>query len=121
PSWWTVSPVGANICACLCVCRLYNETCEEQLPYQTDPMMCCTKNNVPLISFVKCGTLTPESGFFCLMCVAGSFMVMLIGLLRYAHWIEKHENCKFNRAGLFTGRICAIGFIMVGSFEVITI
>ncbi|XP_029934474.1 transmembrane protein 150A-like isoform X1 [Myripristis murdjan] len=95
---------------------LYNESCEEQLPFQTGPVLCCTLDNVPLIS--KCGTLPPESCFFSLICSTGSFMVMLIGLLRYAHVIEKHQNCVLNTAGLSTGWICAAGLIMVGNFQV---
>ncbi|KAG7232356.1 hypothetical protein INR49_008945 [Caranx melampygus] len=81
----------------------YNESCEEQLPLQRGPELCCTLDNVPLIS---------------LICSTGSFMVMLIGLLRYAHVIEKHQNCVLNTAGLSTGWICAAGLIMVGNFQV---
>uniref|UniRef100_A0A669DWW6 Transmembrane protein 150A n=1 Tax=Oreochromis niloticus TaxID=8128 RepID=A0A669DWW6_ORENI len=66
----------------------------------------------------KCGTLPPESCFFSLICSTGSFMVMLIGLLRYAHVIEKHQNCILNTAGLSTGWLCAAGLIMVGNFQV---
>ncbi|XP_026171713.1 transmembrane protein 150A-like isoform X2 [Mastacembelus armatus] len=147
---------------------LYNESCEEQLPLQRGPVLCCTLENIPLIS--KCGTLPPESCFFSLICSTGSFMeaehtgpqmtqtfqivrahfleestsgptwlhncmmknvpssrvrvfvpvavVMLIGLLRYAHVIEKHQNCVLNTAGLSTGWICAAGLIMVGNFQV---
>ncbi|KAM4525059.1 transmembrane protein 150A-like [Odontesthes bonariensis] len=95
---------------------LYNESCEEQLPLQRGPVLCCTLDNIPLIS--KCGTLPPESCFFSLICSTGSFMVMLIGLLRYAHVIEKHQNCVLNTAGLSTGWICAAGLIMVGNFQV---
>uniref|UniRef100_A0A3Q1AJB6 CWH43-like N-terminal domain-containing protein n=1 Tax=Amphiprion ocellaris TaxID=80972 RepID=A0A3Q1AJB6_AMPOC len=95
---------------------LYNESCEEPLPLQRGPVLCCTLDNIPLIS--KCGTLPPESCFFSLICSTGSFMVMLIGLLRYAHVIEKHQNCVLNTAGLSTGWICAAGLIMVGNFQV---
>ncbi|AWP18118.1 putative transmembrane protein 150A-like [Scophthalmus maximus] len=95
---------------------LYNESCEELLPVQTGPVLCCTLDNVPLIS--KCGTLPPESCFFSLICSSGSFMAMLIGLLRYAHVIEKHQNCVLNMAALSTGWICATGLIMVGNFQV---
>ncbi|XP_068592887.1 transmembrane protein 150A-like isoform X2 [Cebidichthys violaceus] len=95
---------------------LYNESCEEQLPLQRGPVLCCTLDNIPLIS--KCGTLPPESCFFSLICSTGSFMVMLIGLLRYAHVIEKHQNCVLNTAGLSTAWICAAGLIMVGNFQV---
>nr|XP_046232833.1 transmembrane protein 150A-like isoform X2 [Scatophagus argus]XP_046232834.1 transmembrane protein 150A-like isoform X2 [Scatophagus argus]XP_046232835.1 transmembrane protein 150A-like isoform X2 [Scatophagus argus]XP_046232836.1 transmembrane protein 150A-like isoform X2 [Scatophagus argus] len=95
---------------------LYNASCEEQLPLQRGPVLCCTLDNIPLIS--KCGTLPPESCFFSLICSTGSFMVMLIGLLRYAHVIEKHQNCVLNTAGLSTAWICAAGLIMVGNFQV---
>ncbi|XP_078794041.1 transmembrane protein 150A isoform X3 [Oryzias latipes] len=94
---------------------LYNESCVEPLPLQRSPVLCCTLDNVPLIS--KCGTLPPESCFFSLVCSTGSFMVMLVGLLRYAHVIEKHHNCVLNTAGLSTGWICAAGLIMVGNFQ----
>lgn len=95
---------------------LYNESCEEELHLQRGPVLCCTLDNIPLIS--KSGTMPPESCFFSLICSTGSFMVMLIGLLRYAHVIEKHQNCILNTAGLSTGWICAAGLIMVGNFQV---
>nr|XP_020460427.1 transmembrane protein 150A-like isoform X2 [Monopterus albus] len=95
---------------------LYNESCAEQLPLQTGPVLCCTPDNIPLIS--KCGSLPPESCFFSLICSTGSFLVMLIGLLHYAHVIEKHRNCVLNTASLSTGWICAAGLIMVGNFQV---
>lgn len=44
--------------------------------------------------------------------------VMVIVLLRYAHVIEKHQNCILNTASLSTGWICAAGLIMVGNFQV---
>uniref|UniRef100_A0A668U5P6 CWH43-like N-terminal domain-containing protein n=1 Tax=Oreochromis aureus TaxID=47969 RepID=A0A668U5P6_OREAU len=94
---------------------VYNESCVEPLPLQRGPVLCCTLDNIPLIS--KCGTLPPESCFFSLICSTGSFMVMLIGLLRYAHVIEKHQNCILNTAGLSTGWLCAAGLIMVGNFQ----
>ncbi|XP_042289858.1 transmembrane protein 150A-like isoform X3 [Thunnus albacares] len=95
---------------------LYNQSCEEELYLQSGPTLCCTLDNVPLIS--KCGTLPPESCFFSLICSTGSFMVMVIVLLRYAHVIEKHQNCVLNTASLSTGWICAAGLIMVGNFQV---
>ncbi|KAJ8402799.1 hypothetical protein AAFF_G00364710 [Aldrovandia affinis] len=95
---------------------LYNQSCEEELSVQRGPVLCCTLDNVPLIS--KCGTLPPESCFFSLICSTGSFIVMVIVLLRYAHVIEKHQNCVLNTAGLSTGWICAAGLIMVGNFQV---
>uniref|UniRef100_A0A8C8I7W7 Zgc:154058 n=1 Tax=Oncorhynchus tshawytscha TaxID=74940 RepID=A0A8C8I7W7_ONCTS len=94
---------------------LYNQSCEEELYLQSGPTLCCTLDNVPLIS--KCGTLPPESCFFSLICSTGSFMVIVIVLLRYAHVIEKHQNCVLNTAGLSTGWICAAGLIMVGNFQ----
>ncbi|KAL4612932.1 transmembrane protein 150A-like isoform X1 [Arapaima gigas] len=95
---------------------VYNLSCEEDLSLQRGPVLCCTLNNVPLIS--KCGSLPPESCFFSLICSTSSFMVMLIGLLRYAHVIEKHNNCILNTAALSMGWICAAGLIMVGNFQV---
>ncbi|XP_041938374.1 transmembrane protein 150A-like [Alosa sapidissima] len=94
----------------------YNQSCEQPLHLQTDPVLCCTLDNVPLIS--KCGALPPESCLFSLICSTGSFMVMLISLLRYAHVIDKHQNCILNTAGLSTGWMCATGLIMVGHFQV---
>lgn len=95
---------------------MYNQSCEVDLPMQRGPTLCCTLDNVPLIS--KCGTLPPESCFFSLICSTGSFIVMVIVLLRYAHVIEKHQNCLLNTASLSTGWICAAGLIMVGNFQV---
>ncbi|XP_035263017.1 transmembrane protein 150A-like isoform X1 [Anguilla anguilla] len=95
---------------------VYNESCEEKLSLQGGPVLCCTLDNVPLIS--KCGTLPPESCFFSLICSTGSFMVMVIGLLRYGLVVEKYQNCVLNTAGLSTGWICAAGLIMVGNFQV---
>uniref|UniRef100_A0A1A7X9C4 CWH43-like N-terminal domain-containing protein n=2 Tax=Iconisemion striatum TaxID=60296 RepID=A0A1A7X9C4_9TELE len=95
---------------------LYNASCEDQLPLQGGPELCCTLDRIPLIS--KCGTLPPESCFFSLICSTGSFLVMLISLLHYAHVIEKHQNCLLNTASLSTGWICAAGLIMVGNFQV---
>lgn len=43
---------------------------------------------------------------------------MVIVLLRYAHVIEKHQNCVLNTASLCTGWICGAGLIMVGNFQV---
>ncbi|KAM8836315.1 uncharacterized protein AB9W97_002073 isoform 1-T1 [Spinachia spinachia] len=51
---------------------LYNESCEEPLGLQRGAVLCCTLDNIPLIS--KCGTLPPESCFFSLICSTGSFM-----------------------------------------------
>ncbi|KAJ8264539.1 hypothetical protein GJAV_G00150460 [Gymnothorax javanicus] len=95
---------------------VYNESCEEMLSLQSGPVLCCTLDNVPLIS--KCGTLPPESCFFSLICSTGSFVVVVIGLLRYCLVVEKYQNCVLNTAGLSTGWICAAGLIMVGNFQV---
>uniref|UniRef100_A0A674M8Z6 Zgc:154058 n=1 Tax=Takifugu rubripes TaxID=31033 RepID=A0A674M8Z6_TAKRU len=100
----------------VCRCRLYNQSCEEELFLQSGADLCCTLDNVPLIS--KCGALPPESCFFSLICSTGSFMVMMIVLLRYAHVIEKHQNCVLNTASLSTGWICAAGLIVLGNFQV---
>lgn len=43
---------------------------------------------------------------------------MTIVLLRYAHVIEKHQNCVLNTASLSTGWICAAGLIVLGNFQV---
>lgn len=53
--------------------------------------------------------------------VSPCLSVMLIGLLRYAHVIEKHQNGILNTAGLSTAWICAAGLIMVGNFQVLTL
>nr|XP_020458837.1 transmembrane protein 150A-like isoform X1 [Monopterus albus]XP_020458838.1 transmembrane protein 150A-like isoform X1 [Monopterus albus]XP_020458839.1 transmembrane protein 150A-like isoform X1 [Monopterus albus]XP_020458840.1 transmembrane protein 150A-like isoform X1 [Monopterus albus]XP_020458841.1 transmembrane protein 150A-like isoform X1 [Monopterus albus]XP_020458842.1 transmembrane protein 150A-like isoform X1 [Monopterus albus]XP_020458843.1 transmembrane protein 150A-like isofor len=95
---------------------LYNQSCEEELHLQSGPTLCCTLDNVPLIS--KCGNLPPESCFLSLICNTGSFMVIVIVLLRYAHVIEKHQNGVLNTASLSMGWISAAGLIMVGNFQV---
>ncbi|KAK6487395.1 transmembrane protein 150A-like [Huso huso] len=95
---------------------VYNLSCKVGLAEQEGPEFCCTPDNIPLVS--KCGTLPPESCLFSLICSVGSFMVMVVGLLRYAHVIEKHQNCVLNTAALSTGWICAAGLIVVGNFQV---
>ncbi|XP_035605042.1 transmembrane protein 150A-like isoform X2 [Oncorhynchus keta] len=116
-SIWVIIPISLPVLTITGIwVVLYNQSCEEKLSLQRGPELCCTLDNVPLIS--KCGTLPPESCFFSLICSTGSFMVILIGLLRYAHVIEKHQNCVLNTAGLSTGWICAAGLIMVGNFQV---
>lgn len=59
--------------------------------------------------------------FLVLLCPVMVPSVMLIGLLRYAHVIEKHENSILNTFGLLTAWICAAGLIMVGNFQVATL
>lgn len=51
------------------------------------------------------------------MCVPRAVVAVIV-LLRYAHVIEKHQNCVLNMASLSTGWICAAGLIMVGNFQV---
>ncbi|KAF3853964.1 hypothetical protein F7725_014652 [Dissostichus mawsoni] len=119
---------------------LYNESCEEQLPLQRGPVLCCTLDNIPLIS--KCGTLPPESCFFSLICSTGSFMVfvlkalpLLFDVVLQRNWVwwmnvvwgaadhrcsvsEKHQNCilAHTAAALAPGSCCRL--IMVGNFQV---
>uniref|UniRef100_A0A8D0DJ99 CWH43-like N-terminal domain-containing protein n=1 Tax=Salvator merianae TaxID=96440 RepID=A0A8D0DJ99_SALMN len=90
---------------------IYNQSCE-----LNSPVSCCTLDHVPLVS--KCGTFPPESCFFSLICSLGSFMVMLVGLLRYAHVIEHYGSSLLNTLGLAAGWICAAGLIVVGNFQV---
>lgn len=45
-------------------------------------------------------------------------LVMLVGLLRYAHVIEHYGSSLLNTLGLASGWICAAGLIMVGNFQV---
>ncbi|XP_036427774.1 transmembrane protein 150A-like [Colossoma macropomum] len=95
---------------------VYNSSCEERLVVQTGPFLCCTLDNIPLIS--KCGAFPPESCLFSLLCSIGSFMVMLIGLLRYAQVIHRQQNSLLNMLGLCTGWLCAAGLTVVGNFQV---
>ncbi|XP_030629100.1 transmembrane protein 150A [Chanos chanos] len=95
---------------------VYNQSCEEPLSMQRGPELCCTLDNIPLIS--KCGTFPPESCCFSLICSAGSFMVIVIGLLRYAQVIHKHYQSLLNTAALSAGWLCATGLLLVGNFQV---
>ncbi|XP_025906193.1 transmembrane protein 150A [Nothoprocta perdicaria] len=89
----------------------YNQSCG-----MDGPGLCCTLDHIPLVS--KCGTLPPESCFFSLICSLGSFMVILVGLLRYAHVLECCGPSLLNTLGLATGWVCAAGLTMVGNFQV---
>ncbi|XP_055576768.1 transmembrane protein 150A isoform X3 [Falco cherrug] len=89
----------------------YNQSCGVD-----GPGSCCTLDHIPLVS--KCGTLPPESCFFSLICSLGSFMVILVGLLRYAHLLERLGPSLLNTLGLATGWVCAAGLTMVGNFQV---
>lgn len=91
--------------------RNYNQSCGVD-----GPGSCCTLDHIPLVS--KCGTLPPESCFFSLICSLGSFMVILVGLLRYAHVLERVGPSLLNTLGLATGWLCAAGLTMVGNFQV---
>ncbi|KAM6346868.1 transmembrane protein 150A isoform 1-T1 [Alca torda] len=91
--------------------RNYNQSCGVD-----SPGSCCTLDHIPLVS--KCGTLPPESCFFSLICSLGSFMVILVGLLRYAHLLERLGPSLLNTLGLATGWVCAAGLTMVGNFQV---
>ncbi|NP_001002141.1 Transmembrane protein 150A-like [Danio rerio] len=95
---------------------VYNSTCEKSLDLQRGSDLCCTLDNIPLIS--KCGGVPPESCWFSLLCSAASFIVIVIGLLRYAQLIHKHTNSVLNIEGLFAGWLCAAGLMIVGNFQV---
>ncbi|XP_058262629.1 transmembrane protein 150A-like isoform X4 [Hemibagrus wyckioides] len=95
---------------------VYNASCEEPLVKQSKQFLCCTLDDVPLIS--KCGVLPPESCWFSLLCSTGSFMLMLIGLLRYAQVMEQQkQDSVLNLIGLCSGWLCAAGLGMVGNFQ----
>uniref|UniRef100_A0A3Q4B7A6 CWH43-like N-terminal domain-containing protein n=1 Tax=Mola mola TaxID=94237 RepID=A0A3Q4B7A6_MOLML len=105
-----VCPVGNWYCT---KCVGGGAVCGTVLVYSISPhLFLC------ILSYSKCGALPPESCFFSLICNTGSFMVMTIVLLRYAHVIEKHQNCVLNTASLSTGWICAAGLIVLGNFQV---
>uniref|UniRef100_A0A671TEB7 Zgc:154058 n=1 Tax=Sinocyclocheilus anshuiensis TaxID=1608454 RepID=A0A671TEB7_9TELE len=113
-SLWMILPVSLpalTITGIWVVCLNYSGYIVKKKPWASN--LC---SDVLICS--KCGTLPPESCFFSLICSTGSFMVMVIVLLRYAHVIEKHQNCVLNTASLSTGWICAAGLIMVGNFQV---
>ncbi|XP_069741801.1 transmembrane protein 150A isoform X2 [Narcine bancroftii] len=93
----------------------YNDSCNENFA-QDELKRCCTLDNIPLVS--KCGTFPPESCLFSLICSIGSFMVMLLGLLRYAQVMERHRRSLLNIAALITCWSCAAGLIIVGNFQV---
>ncbi|XP_051958676.1 transmembrane protein 150A-like [Xyrauchen texanus] len=95
---------------------VYNSSCETSLVHQSGSDLCCTLDSVPLIS--KCGDVPPESCWFSLLCSAASFMVIVIGLLRYAHVIHKKSNSVLNIEGLCAGGLCATGLMIVGNFQV---
>uniref|UniRef100_A0ACB8F7I6 Uncharacterized protein n=1 Tax=Sphaerodactylus townsendi TaxID=933632 RepID=A0ACB8F7I6_9SAUR len=90
--------------------QIYNQSCELE-----SSIFCCTLDHIPLVS--KCGNSPPESCFFSLICSLGSFMVMLVGLLRYAQVLEHCGSSLLNTLGLAAGWTCAAGLIMVGSFQ----
>ncbi|XP_057214910.1 transmembrane protein 150A-like [Triplophysa rosa] len=95
---------------------VYNSTCQSPLTLQSTSDLCCTLDNIPLIS--KCGGVPPESCWFSLLCTASSFMVIVIGVLRYAQVIHKHRNSVLNMEGLCAGWLFAAGLMIVGNFQV---
>lgn len=95
---------------------LYNSSCKTPLVFQSTSDLCCTLDNIPLLS--KCGGVPPESCWFSLLCTASSFMVIVIGLLRYAQVIHKQNNSVLNVEGLCAGWLCAAGLLIVGNFQV---
>lgn len=68
--WPSVNvPVSASMSsACVSVCRLYNASCEVQLPMQMGPVLCCTLDNVPLIRSdmlpAGCAGISPDKARF---------------------------------------------------------
>ncbi|KAG5840311.1 hypothetical protein ANANG_G00187470 [Anguilla anguilla] len=56
----------------------YNVTCTEETAKQGFPKMCCTLQDIPLIS--KCGSFPPESCLFSLIGNVGAFMATTAGL-----------------------------------------
>lgn len=50
------------------------------------------------------------------LCLPAS--VILVGLLRYAHLLERLGPSLLNTLGLATGWVCAAGLTMVGNFQV---
>lgn len=73
----------------------------------------------PNATFSSSHTAFQHSDFSpCVSLCLSLSVVMVIVLLRYAHVIEKHQNCVLNTASLSTGWICAAGLIMVGNFQV---
>lgn len=44
--------------------------------------------------------------------------VILVGLLRYAHLLERLGPSLLNTLGLAAGWVCAAGLTMVGNFQV---
>ncbi|XP_072439214.1 transmembrane protein 150A-like isoform X2 [Chiloscyllium punctatum] len=113
---WVILPVSLSVSTITALwVVIYNDSCGS-VSVQGGPKLCCTLADIPLVS--KCGTSPPESCLFSLICSVGSFMVMLVGLLRYAQVMERHQNSLLNTAALVTCWICAAGLIVVGNFQV---
>ncbi|XP_051897444.1 transmembrane protein 150A-like isoform X2 [Pristis pectinata] len=113
---WVILPVSLSVSTITALWVVtYNDSCDENF-VQDEPERCCTLDDIPLVS--KCGTLPPESCLFSLICNIGSFMVMLLGLLRYAQVMERHQKSLLNTAALVTCWSCAAGLIIVGNFQV---
>ncbi|KAM9585496.1 transmembrane protein 150A isoform 1-T1 [Trichechus inunguis] len=94
----------------------YNESCSPDPTEQGGPKICCTLDDVPLIS--KCGTYPPESCLFSLIGNVGAFMVALICLLRYGQLLERSRHSWVNTTALITGCTNAAGLVVVGNFQV---
>nr|XP_033796215.1 transmembrane protein 150A-like isoform X2 [Geotrypetes seraphini] len=111
PGMWIVYAMAlSNNHICSVTNWAYNQSCELE-----GPSSCCTTDHVPLVS--KCGSLPPESCFFSLICTLGSFLVVLVCLLRYAHVIECCGPSLLNTITLVIGWICAAGLTMLGNFQ----
>ncbi|XP_029464882.1 transmembrane protein 150A-like isoform X2 [Rhinatrema bivittatum] len=109
---WVILPVVLPVFSITGMCIVvYNQSCELE-----GPTSCCTLDHVPLVS--KCGNFPPESCFFSLICSLGTFLEVLVCLLRYAHVIECYGPSLLNTLALVVGWICAAGLIMVGNFQV---
>lgn len=109
--WIVYAMALSNNHICPVTNLIYNLSCVTE-----ESLDCCTLDHIPLVS--KCGNLPPESCFFSLICSLGSFMVMIVGLLRYAHVIEHYGPSLLNTVAFALGWICAAGLTMVGSFQV---
>ncbi len=91
----------SKYCHSMCVCRVYNSSCETSLALQSGSDLCCTLDNIPLIRYQKhnilledklkginchtcfwsswcvcskCGDVPPESCWFSLLCSTASFV-----------------------------------------------
>ncbi|KAF7705660.1 transmembrane protein 150A-like isoform X2 [Silurus meridionalis] len=104
-SLWVLLPVTMSLCTISGAWIVY--------------AMAVHNHHVCPITNCKCGVMPPESCWFSLLCSVGSFMMMLIGLLRYAQVMEQQkQNTMLNLMGLCSGWLCAAGLSLVGNFQV---